>query len=151
MNDEMVKKGINNPGPQLRGDMVADAILESPIAKDPSLEQVREILFGAESRRAEAAREALESRIAERLGRLEGEYERRFEKLLRELQQRFEKAAAMLEAEATERRESIRKQHEAVTAQIQSAALSLNQTKTNRDELAGLLEDIANRLRAAGA
>jgi hypothetical protein len=35
--------------------------------------------------------------------------------------------------------------------QIESSAEALRQSKTNRDELADLLEDVASRLRAAGA
>jgi hypothetical protein len=150
MSDQSSQKGSGHLGQQLRADAMAEAILESAGAKEPSLEQVREILFGAESRRADAARVALEGRIAERFGRLEAEHERRFEKLLSELQQRFEKATSMLESEAAERRASLQKQHEQLMAQIESSAQALKQSKTNRDELAGLLEDLASRLRAAG-
>lgn len=142
-------KGAGHMGQQLRADAMAETILETPPTKEPSLEQVREILFGAESRRADAARMALEERIAERFGRLEAEHERRFEKLLGEMQQRFEKTAALLEAEAVERRTSLQKQHAHLTEEIQSSVQSLKQSKTNRDELAGLLEDLAGRLRAA--
>jgi predicted transcriptional regulator len=144
-------KGANQMSPSIRADAMAEAILESSSAKDASLDQVREILFGAESRRVEAARVALEGRVVERFGRLEAEHERRFEKLLGELQQRFEKAATMLESEAAERRSSLQRQHAELMAQIESSAEALRQSKTNRDELAGLLEDLAGRLRAAGA
>jgi uncharacterized protein YicC (UPF0701 family) len=130
-------------------DAEAEAILDGVTAREPSLEQVREILFGAESRRAEAARRALESKIAERLGRLEAEYERRFEKLLQDLQQRFDKACQLVEAESAERRKSIQTQHDELIARLERAADSLGHTKTSREELAGLLDDVATRLRAA--
>jgi uncharacterized protein YicC (UPF0701 family) len=130
-------------------DAEAEAILDGVTAREPSLEQVREILFGAESRRAEAARRTLESKIAERLGRLEAEYERRFEKLLQDLQQRFDKACQLVEAESAERRESIQTQHDELIGRLERAADALSQTKTSREELAGLLDDVATRLRAA--
>jgi hypothetical protein len=151
MSDEATQKGAGHMSPQLRMDTMAEAILESPATKEPNLEQVREILFGAETRRAEAARSALEGRTTERFARLEAEYERRFEKLLSDMQQRFEGVAAMLEAESIERRNSLQKQHEQLTERIQSAVQSLKESKTNRDELAGLLEDLASRLRSATA
>lgn len=151
MSDQSGKSANQNSSSQIRADAMAEAILESGTARDPSLEQVREILFGAESRRVEAARVALEGRVAERFGRLEAEHERRFEKLLGELQQRFEKAATMLESEAAERRSSLQRQHAELMEQIESSAEALRQSKTNRDELADLLEDVASRLRAAGA
>jgi hypothetical protein len=127
----------------------AQTILESSANKDPSLEQVREILFGAESRRAESARRALEAHVAERFGRLEAEYERRFEKLLQELHQRFEKACALLEAETGERRKALHSQHTELSARLEQAAQALGAQKTSRDELASLLDEVADRLRAA--
>jgi hypothetical protein len=130
-------------------DAEVEAILDGTTAKEPSLEQVREILFGAESRRAEAARRALEAEVAERLGRLEAEYERRFEKLLQDLQQRFDKACEMVGAESAERRKSMQTQHDELITRLERAAYSLGQAKTNREELAGLLDDVASRLRAA--
>jgi len=87
-------------------DADAEAILDGTAPNDHSLEQVREILFGAQSRRFETERRALESKTTERFARLEAEYERRFEQLLRDLHQRFDKTCAMLEAESAERREA---------------------------------------------
>jgi hypothetical protein len=127
----------------------AQSILEGPAARDPSLEQVREILFGAESRRAEAERRALDDKTSERFGKLEAEHERRFEKLMQELVQRFEKTCAMLEAEANERRDAMRIQQAELIARLEKAAASLGQAKTDREELAGLLTEVASRLRSA--
>jgi hypothetical protein len=123
------------------------AIFERSEGKDASLEQVREILFGAESRRSEAERRALEINVAERFARLEADYERRFEKLLQDLHQRFEKSCAMLEAESAERRQAMRIQHDELVAQLETAAQSLAHAKTGREELAAMLNDVANRLR----
>jgi hypothetical protein len=47
-------------------DSDAEAILDGSAPNDHSLEQVREILFGAQSRRFEAERRALESNTTER-------------------------------------------------------------------------------------
>ena len=124
------------------------SILEGPGARDQSLEQVREILFGAESRRAETERRALEDKTSERFGRLEAEHERRFEKLMQELVQRFEKSCAMLDAEANERREAMRTQQRELIARLEKAAATLGQAKTDREELAGLLTEVASRLRS---
>jgi len=132
-----------------REDAAAHAILEGSPGPDHSLEQVREILFGAESRRSETERRALESKVAERFDRLEAEYERRFEKLLAELHQRFEKNCSMLEAEAAERREALRIQHDELVRRLEAAAELMRHTKTDRQELADLLTDVASRLRAA--
>lgn len=112
---------------------------------------MREILFGAESRRSESERRALEGRVAERFGRLEAEHERRFEKLLQDLHQRFEKSCAMLETEAAERRESMKIQHDELIGRLERAASALGQAKTDREELAGLLNEVASRLRASTA
>jgi|HubBroStandDraft_4_1064222.scaffolds.fasta_scaffold351075_2 hypothetical protein len=130
-------------------DSDAEAILDGSAPNDHSLEQVREILFGAQSRRFEAERRALESKTTERFDRLEAEYERRFEQLLRDLHQRFDKTCAMLEAESAERREALRIQHDKLIARLEAAAESISQTKTDRQELADLLNDVASRLRAA--
>jgi hypothetical protein len=127
----------------------AQSILEGPVARDQSLEQVREILFGAESRRAEAERRALDDKTSERFGKLEAEHERRFEKLMQELVQRFETTCAMLEAEANERRDAMRIQQGELIARLEKAAATLGQAKTDRDELAGLLTEVASRLRSA--
>ena len=132
-----------------REDAGAQAILDGSEPNDHSLEQVREILFGAESRRSETERRALESKVTERFDRLEAEYERRFEKLLQDLHQRFDKNCAMLEAESAERREALRIQHDKLVARLEAAAESIGQTKTDRQELADLLNDVASRLRAA--
>jgi hypothetical protein len=132
-------------------EIAAAAILQNAPAKDQSLEQVREILFGAESRRSEMERRALEGRVAERFGRMEAEYERRFEKLLQDLHQRFEKSCAMLEAEAAERRESMKIQHDELIGRLEREAFALGQAKTDREELAGLLDEVAGRLRASTA
>jgi hypothetical protein len=132
-------------------DAGAQAILEGSAVKDQSLEQVREILFGAESRRSETERRAMESKVAERFSKLEAEYERRFEKLLQDLHQRFEKSCAMLDAESAERREAMQSQHDELIARLEKAAHSLGHAKTDREELAGLLNEVANRLRAAAA
>jgi chromosome segregation ATPase len=132
-------------------DAIAAATLEGTAAKDQSLEQVREILFGAESRRSEMERRALEARVAERFARIEAEYERRFEKLLQDLHQRFEKSCTMLEAEAAERRESMKIQHDELMERVEHAAAALGQAKTDREELAGLLNEVASRLRASTA
>jgi hypothetical protein len=133
----------------IQSEAEAESILESSAVKDPSLEQVREILFGDESRRVESARRALEAQVAERFGRLEAEYERRFDKLLQELHQRFEKACALLDAETTERRQTMQSQHTELSTRLEQAAQALGAQKTSRDELASLLDDVANRLRAA--
>ena len=92
---------------------------------------------------------ALESQVAERFGRLEADFERRFEKLLQELHQRFEKACALLEAETAERRKALQSQHTQLSTRLEHAAQVLGAQKTSRDELASLLDDVANRLRAA--
>jgi NTP pyrophosphatase (non-canonical NTP hydrolase) len=133
------------------GEPDAHAILDGSQGNDHSLEQVREILFGAESRRSEAERCALEAKVAERFDKIEAEYERRFERLLQDLHQRFDRSCAMLEAESAERREAMRIQHDKLIMQLETAADSLGQTKTGREELADLLNDLANRLRAATA
>jgi hypothetical protein len=127
------------------------SILEGPVGRDQSLEQVREILFGAESRRAEAERRALDDKTSERFGQLEAEHERRFEKLMQELVQRFERTCAMLEAEANERRNAMRIQQDELIARLEKAAASLGRAKTDREELAGLLTEVASRLRSASA
>jgi hypothetical protein len=132
-------------------DADAQVILEGSAAKDQSLEQVREILFGAESRRSESERRVLETKVTERFAKLEAEYERRFENLLQDLHQRFEKSCAMLETESAERREAMRLQHDKLVTQLETTAASLAQAKTGREELADLLNDIASRLRAATA
>jgi hypothetical protein len=149
MDDPAMEKGRAYRMGAVHSEAEAEAILENSVAKEPSLEQVREILFGAESRRAESARRALESQVAERFGRLEAEYERRFEKLLQELHQRFEKACALLDAETAERREALQSQHTALSTRLEQAAQDLGTQKTSRDELASLLDEVANRLRAA--
>jgi hypothetical protein len=149
MDDPAVEKGRAYRMDAVHSEAEAQAILESSAAKDPSLEQVREILFGAESRRVESARRALESQVAERFGRLEADYERRFEKLLQELHQRFEKACALLEAETAERRKALQSQHTELSTRLEQAAQALGAQKTSRDELANLLDEVANRLRAA--
>jgi uncharacterized protein YicC (UPF0701 family) len=149
MEDPAVGKALDYRISAAHADAEAEAILEGSTAKDPSLEQVREILFGVESRRAEAARRALESKFTERLGRLEAEYERRFEKLLLDLQQRYDKACELVTAEAAERRKSMQTQHDELMARLEHAAASLGQSKTSREELAVLLDDVATRLRAA--
>jgi signal transduction histidine kinase len=127
------------------------SILEGKVAasQEPNLEQVREILFGAESRRSEAARRALEASTVEKFGRLEAEYERRFEALLRELQQRFDKACEMLEAETRERRRAAAEQHDELMKRLAAASEFLGQAKTSREELADLLTHVASHLRAA--
>src|ERR1700744_1564402 len=112
-------------------DAEAEAILDGVTAREPSLEQVREILFGAESRRAESARRSLEAQVAERFGRLEAEYERRFEKLLQELHQRFEKSCALLEAETAERRKALQSQHTELSTRLEQAAEALGTQKTS--------------------
>jgi hypothetical protein len=127
------------------------SILEGPVARDQSLEQVREILFGAESRRADAERRALDDKTNDRFGRLEAEHERRFEKLMQELVQRFERTCAMLETETNERRDAMRIQHDGLIARLEKAATALGQAKTDREELAGLLTEVASRLRSASA
>jgi predicted nucleic acid-binding protein len=127
----------------------AEQILEGSVSKDQSLEQVREILFGAEKRRSEHERRALDQKLRERIETLEADYERRFEKLAQELQQRFEKSCALLEAETAARREALLVQHEDLIAQLSTTAKLLGQAKTDRDELAGLLEGVAERLRTA--
>jgi len=149
MDDPAMEKGRAYRMTAIQSEAEAQEILETSTAKEPSLEQVREILFGAESRRTESARRALESQVAERFGRLEAEYERRFEKLLQELHQRFEKACALLDAETAERREALRSQHTELSTRLEQAAQSLGAQKTSRDELASLLDEVANRLRAA--
>ena len=149
MDDPALEKGRAYRMDAVPSEAQAQAILESSATRDPSLEQVREILFGAESRRAESARRALESEVAERFGRLEAEYERRFEKLLQELHQRFEKACALLEAETAERRKALQSQHNELSTRLEQAAEALGAQKTSRDELARLLDEVANRLRAA--
>jgi hypothetical protein len=128
-----------------------EAILEAKVrdVKEPNLEQVREILFGAESRRAEGARKDLESAVEERFGRLEAEYERRFEVLLHRLEERFAKACEMLDAETRERQTALAKQHHELVTRLAHASALLGQAKTSREELAELLTDVANRLRAA--
>jgi hypothetical protein len=151
MEDPAMGKGHAFRMDAVHSEVEAQTILEGSAAKDPSLEQVREILFGAESRRAESARRALESEVAERFGRLEAEYERRFEKLLQELHQRFEKACALLEAETAERRKALQSQHAELSKQFEHAAEALGAQKTSRDELASLLDEVANRLRAASS
>jgi hypothetical protein len=143
--------GRGHSNGMVRDDVGAEAILEGTEPSDHSLEQVREILFGAESRRSETQRRALESKVAERFDRLEAEYERRFERLLQDLHQRFDKNCAMLEAESAERREALRIQHDKLVARLEAAAESISQTKTDRQELADLLNDVASRLRAASA
>ena len=105
----------------------------------------------AESRRSETERRVMESKVAERFSKLEAEYERRFEKLLQDLHQRFEKSCAMLDAESAERREAMQIQHDELIARLEKAAHSLGHAKTDREELAGLLNEVANRLRAAAA
>ena len=130
-------------------DADAGAILDGSVPNDNSLAQVREILFGAQSRRFETEHRALESKTTERFARLEAEYERRLEQLLRDLHQRFDKTCAMLEAESAERREALQIQHDKLVARLEAAAESITQTKTDRQELADLLNDVASRLRAA--
>jgi hypothetical protein len=149
MDDPAMEKGRAYRMDSVHSEAEAQAILEGSAAKEPSLEQVREILFGAESRRSESARRALETEVAERFGRLEAEYERRFEKLLQELHQRFEKACAQLEAETAERRKALQAQHAELSMRLEQAAHALGAQKTSRDELASLLDEVANRLRAA--
>jgi len=118
MDDPAMEKGRAYRMTAIQSEAEAQEILETSTAKEPSLEQVREILFGAESRRTESARRALESQVAERFGRLEAEYERRFE-------------------------------HTELSTRLEQAAQSLGAQKTSRDELASLLDEVANRLRAA--
>jgi hypothetical protein len=127
------------------------SILEGTVTRDQSLEQVREILFGAQSRRAEAERRALDDKTSERFGKLEAEHERRFEKLMQELVQRFDRTCAMLEAEGNERRDAMRIQQNELIARLEKAAATLGQAKTDREELAGLLIEVASRLRSASA
>jgi hypothetical protein len=132
-----------------RGERHAEEILEGAVPTDQSLEQVREILFGAEKRRSEHERRALDQKLRERIEALEAGYERRFEKLAHELQLRFEKSCALLEAETAARREALLAQHEDLIAQLSSTAKLLGQAKTDREELAGLLEGVAERLRTS--
>jgi hypothetical protein len=150
MDDPAMENGQAYRREALHSEAEAQAILEGSSTKEPSLEQVREILFGAESRRAESARRALESEVAERFGRLEAEYERRFEKLLQELHQRFERTCALLEAETAERRKALQSQHTELSTRLDHAVQALGAQKTSRAELASLLDEVANRLRAAG-
>jgi phosphoenolpyruvate carboxylase len=124
---------------------------EAAAAPDHSLDQVREILFGAESRRTRAEREALAARVAEKFAALEASYERRFETLMRDLEQRHERACALLDAESAARREAMQRQHDELLSRLQATADSLTQAKTNRVELADLLNEVADRLRAASA
>jgi hypothetical protein len=142
-----------HPAPPMNdaGELEVEVILqgEAVSGKEPHLEQVREILFGAENRRAEAARRALESAVAERFARLEAEYERRFEVLLRELQLRFDNTCEKLDAETNERRKALAEQHQELTTRLADASELLGQAKTSREELADLLIHVANRLRAA--
>lgn len=153
MDDSAFEKALGYRIDSVHADVEAAAILDGATvgAPEPSLQQVREILFGAESRRAEAARRALDLKMAERFGRLEAEYERRFEKLLQELQHRFESACEMVELESLARRQAMQAQHDLLISRLEQAANSLGQTKTSREELAGLLDDVATRLRAAAA
>jgi hypothetical protein len=134
-----------------RAEIEIEAILDGSSSQEPNLEQVREILFGAQSRRSEAARRSLEAAVAERFGRLEAEHERRFELLLRELEQRFEKASRMLQVESAERHKAMQAQHLELTGRLEEAALLLGQAKASREELADLLTDVATRLRAAAS
>jgi hypothetical protein len=115
MDDPAMGKGRAFRMDAVHSEAEAQTILEGSATKDPSLEQVREILFGAESRRAESARRALESEVGDRFGRLEAEYS----------------------------------QHTELSARLEQAAQALGAQKTSRDELASLLDEVADRLRAA--
>jgi predicted nucleic acid-binding Zn-ribbon protein len=138
-----------------RGAAAIDELLENAggaeAAPDRSLDQVREILFGAESRRTRAEREALAARVAEKFAALEASYERRFETLMRELEQRHERACALLDAESASRREAMQRQYDELIGRLHATADSLTQAKTSRVELADLLTEVADRLRAAMA
>jgi two-component sensor histidine kinase len=142
-----------SPSFEAAAEIEVEAILEPDAdeAKEPNLEQVREILFGAESRRAESARRELEGAVAERFGRLEAEYERRFELLLRQLEDRFARACEMLDAETRERRTALAEQHHELVTKLAHASTLLSQAKTSREELAELLTHVADRLRAAAS
>jgi len=137
------------------GSSAIEALLESGAETDSgtdrSLDQVREILFGAESRRTRAEREALAARVAEKFAALEANYERRFEAMLRELEQRHERACTLLDAESAARRESMQRQYDELINRLQATADTLTQAKTSRVELADLLTEVADRLRAATA
>jgi hypothetical protein len=149
MGDSAIPQGSAYVDP--RAEIEIEAILDGTSPQEPNLEQVREILFGAQSRRSEAARRALEAAVAERFGRLEAEHERRFEVLLKEMEQRFEKACRMLEVESAERRKAMQAQHLELTARLQEATQLLGQAKASREELADLLTDVATRLRVAAS
>jgi hypothetical protein len=126
MDDPAIGRALDYHMGEIRSDADAEAILDGTGATEPSLEQVREILFGAQSRRSEAARRALESKMAERLGRLEADYERRFEKLLQDMQQRFDRLCELLELESRARQNALQTQHDElvdeVAARLRAAA-----------------------------
>jgi exonuclease VII large subunit len=126
----------------------ADALL-SGAATDRSLDQVREILFGAEARRVDRERRTLEEKVSERLVRLEAELERRYQQLCTDLQRRFDENCALLETEAAARRSSMQAQHDEFLARLKDAETALVRGKAGREELAGLLADVAQSLRSA--
>lgn len=144
-----------DPNATAIGSSAIEALLESggdtDSAPDRSLDQVREILFGAESRRTRMEREALAARVAEKFAALEATYERRFETLQNDLEQRHARACALLDAESAARRESMQRQYDELIGRLQNTADTLTQAKTSRVELADLLTEVADRLRAATA
>jgi len=96
-------------------------------------------------------REALAARVAEKFAALEATYERRFETLQNDLEQRHARACALLDAESAARRESMQRQYDELIGRLQNTADTLTQAKTSRVELADLLTEVADRLRAATA
>ncbi len=118
------------------GSSAIDALLESGAETDSGTDR---------------SLEALAARVAEKFAALEANYERRFEAMLRELEQRHERACTLLDAESAARRESMQRQYDELINRLQTTADTLTQAKTSRVELADLLTEVADRLRAATA
>jgi hypothetical protein len=114
-----------------------------------SLDQVREILFGAEITRTETELRTLEKHVDMRFQQLEKALERRFEKQAGALEQKFNKLLTMLEAESSARQESISTQQAKQAAELKSVNQALLKSKTGRAELADLLADLSKRLKNA--
>lgn len=114
-----------------------------------SLDQVREILFGEKARQVETNQKNLEREFKDYLSRLEREFNKRFEAQSAALEKRFEKARALLQAESDARQEALEAVQTMLMLQLQEASQALTDSKSDREELAGLFTEVAQQLRKA--